>query len=201
MAKDKKDRKGANIVTPEQFADRIVKVIALADPELVLLKGHLLVEQALQHAAMIRLRARRENVPRFAFATLVDIVFVAEPAHRRARVVWFNNLRNALAHEYDALDDPAVARQINAYGLSWPKSTSDRAQVLKAIVEYTALVVYIAEQHSQLPPITASAVSDYRNLLEDAKVAEQEIAQFEAAFTANDIEWFRRYPESLKRPE
>jgi hypothetical protein len=142
------------------------------------LKGHLLVEHLLVRAAGVRLRVADPDVPRFGFAALMDIAFVAASHDRRSRVVWFNNLRNSIAHEYEAFDEPNFASHIKKFGVVWPEFRHDRAQILKALIEYVALLVWVTGEQSQSPPIREEG-PQYLQLLADIKHAEKEIAQFE----------------------
>ena len=48
---------------------------AVRDPELVLLKGHLLLERCLVAVLAARLRCAEGNVPNLRFGTLIDLGF------------------------------------------------------------------------------------------------------------------------------
>jgi hypothetical protein len=174
------------------------RMMFLADPELVLLKGHLLVEQLLYSSAAIRLRIRNDaDVPRIPFGTLIDIAFVGINPDRRKKVVWYNNLRNDLAHEFDALESASFATDVKLFGPTWPTALAQRSALLKCITDYVCKIVFRHAQEHQLPPappIMPHKVKDFMDLLAMAKDVEDEIVELEKSLAS------RRVPQAYANP-
>jgi hypothetical protein len=105
---------------------------SVRDPELVLLKGHLLLERCLVAVVAARLRCAEENVPNLKFGALVDLGF-SDPEDRKA-LIWLNDLRNAVAHEFGALDTPRFEKLIQRFDLPWPTGTLERCMVLEQLL-------------------------------------------------------------------
>jgi uncharacterized protein YutE (UPF0331/DUF86 family) len=115
------------------------EVLSLADAELMLLKAHLLVERVLVAATGVRLRENDdEQVPKLPFGTLVDLA-AADDGERKT-LIWFNDLRNALAHEFHALDGAEFQKTISLFGVSWPSDAEARTRVMFALVHVVILV-------------------------------------------------------------
>jgi hypothetical protein len=102
------------------------------DPEMLLLKGHLIVERLLVAAVARRLGCDEIAVPRLSFATLID--FVLTDDDERRRTIWFNDLRNSLAHEFDALENAEFRAIIARFKLPWPSGPLERCIVLEHVV-------------------------------------------------------------------
>ena len=111
------------------FADELR---ASRDPELVLLKGHIGVERWLVAAVAGRLRTVEAEVPGLKFSALVDIAF--KNSDDRKPFIWLNDLRNAAAHEFNALDTPQFSSVLGRFGLPWPKGPLERCIVLEQLL-------------------------------------------------------------------
>jgi hypothetical protein len=153
----------------------------LTDPELVLLKGQLLLEQILYFSAAVRLRAHDDQLPKMPFGTLLDIAFIGVDPERRKRVLWYNDLRNSLAHEFNALESVAFASIIGRFGIAWPSAASERTGLLKCLTDYTCKIAFRHSSDHHLPPISPEGVESFMNLLDDAREIDLEIAQIEAS--------------------
>jgi hypothetical protein len=123
------------------------------EPELVLLNGHLLIERMLVAIAGVRLKCDQTEVPRFGFRHLVQLAFRRGDDSRH--VNWLNELRNALAHQFDALESRKFEELVQCFDFDWPSGARDRAVVIQLIVhevEHCLLRRMIDEiEHDALP--------------------------------------------------
>jgi hypothetical protein len=159
----------------------------LSDPELVLLKGQLLLEQILYFSAAVRLRAHDDQLPKIPFGTLVDIAFIGVDPERRKRVLWYNDLRNSLAHEFNALESVAFAGIVRRFGIGWPITTPERSGLLKCLTDYTCKIAFRHSSDHHLPPISPDGVESFMNLLHDAREIDREIAEAEASLASGVV--------------
>jgi hypothetical protein len=146
---------------------------------------------------MMFLTRNDADVPRIPFGTLIDIAFAGLNPERRKKVVWYNNLRNDLAHEFDALEASTFAADIKLFGPRWPKPQAQRAALLKCITDYVCKIVFRHAQEHQLPPappIMPHKVKDFMDLLAMAKEVENEIVELEKSLAAGSV------PENYLNP-
>jgi hypothetical protein len=186
-----KTRKAVKVGT-EEWVEHFNRMMWLRDPELVLLKGHLLIEQMLYHAAAIRLRIREDaDVPKMPIGTLIDIAFIGVDPERRKRVLWFNNLRNDLAHEFRPLESAAFRQTVTLFGATaWPSSDAERAGLLKCLTDYVCKIVFRHAQDHQLPPAfppSRADAEDFMDILEMARDLDREITDIERSLGAGVI--------------
>jgi hypothetical protein len=196
-----KTRKTVKIPT-SHWSRHFDRMMFLTDPEVILLKGHLLVEQHLYFAAAIRLRIRNDaDIPAIPFGTLIDIVFAGINPERRKKVVWFNSLRNELAHEFDALESHSFAAAVKLFGAVWPNTSAERAGLLKCLTDYVCKIVFRHAQDHQLgpaPPVTEAKVKDFMKILAMAREVEQEIVELENSIAAGVIPQAYINPQPIK---
>lgn len=186
-----KARKPVKVGT-EEWVQHFNRMMWLSDPELVLLKGHLLVEQMLYHPAAVRLRIRDDaDIPKMPIGTLIDIAFIGVDPERRKRVLWFNTLRNDLAHEFNPLESAAFRQTVTLFGATpWPSDDTERAGLLKCLTDYVCKIVFRHAQDHQLPPAFPPSRADakeFMGILEMAKDLDLEIAEIETSLSAGVI--------------
>jgi hypothetical protein len=99
--KEKRSRKTGPPPPPPFGAIREVleNLSSLTDPELIVLKGQIAVEQMLYRAGSRALRRRPGELPPQKYGTLVDFAFEADWAEARKRTIWLNDARNIVAHQ------------------------------------------------------------------------------------------------------
>jgi hypothetical protein len=112
------------------------RVVEVREPELVLLHGHFLAERLLVEIVAQRLNSTDKEVPRVSISTLVQLAFVDD--EQKKPVLWLNDLRNALAHEFDAFETKRFTDLVRCFDFEWPRGNLERAAVLQLIV-YDAL--------------------------------------------------------------
>jgi hypothetical protein len=116
------------------------RVRGLRDAELVLLNGHLLVERVLVASVAARLRCKEYEVPKqMQFSMKARLAPCSE--EERERILQFNKLRNALVHEFGALDTEVFSKGVNSFELPWPDGSLERAAVLELITWYILQIV------------------------------------------------------------
>lgn len=179
-------------VGTEEWVHHFNRMMWLNDPELVLLKGHLLVEQMLYHAAAIRLRIREDaDVPKMPIGTLIDIAFIGVNPERRKRVLWFNSLRNDLAHEFNPLESTAFRKTVAQFGATeWPSSDAERSGLLKCLTDYVCKIVFRHAQDHQFPPAFPPSTADEKEFIELLAMAndlDREIGEIENSLRAGVI--------------
>jgi len=187
MSKSRKSTK----LPSDDWVQHFNRMMWLTDPELVLLRGHLLVEQMLYNSAAIRLRILEDvDVPKMPFGTLIDIAFVGVDPERRKRVVWFNNLRNDLAHDFNPLESSTFRETVNQFGASWPSTDAERTALLKCLTDYVCKIVFRHAQDHQLPPAfppSRTDATEFMNLLAMAEQIDREILEIENSLRAGII--------------
>ena len=124
----------------EELMDLVRDLQNFRDPELVLLKGHMLVERQLTAAVAARLRVEDEHVPRAGFATIAE--FAMQHAPERQEVLWLNSLRNVAAHEYHGLKDAQFEKLVACYGLPWPTGVMERCAIMQIVVNRAFWIAY-----------------------------------------------------------
>jgi hypothetical protein len=125
----------------EEIGKHVERIFEIDDCELLLLKAHLLIERILVAAAAARLRENdHEAVPKMSFSTLIDLA--TDEDDKRRPLIWFNELRNSLAHEFDALDGEEFRRRAERFEVRWPRGFRARLTVLRAIVNYVMLLAW-----------------------------------------------------------
>lgn len=120
------------------------KLLRLEDPQLILLKGHMLAEQQLTHTVADRLRIRptelRSIMP---FGVAVDIVFAGHDSEiSRSRVLWFNDLRNRLAHDFDVDMSPGFHEVLRRYGCAWPSAVTEQKDLAMALTFLVMAILF-----------------------------------------------------------
>jgi len=155
----------------EEIGTCVQRVFEQTDCELMLLKGHLLIERVLVATAAARLREDdHEAVPKMSFSTLIDLASTKD--EKRKALIWFNDLRNALAHEFNAIDGEEFRQKVQCFGVKWPKAERARLDVLKALVNYVMLIsweTYLDHSTNQLTLERAPTLSeDAKPFLEKA---------------------------------
>ena len=125
----------------EQFNKFALQLAAIKDPEMVLLKAHMLVERVLVQVLAARLREPdAENVPRLPFDRLADLAI--RKAEERRPFIWFNELRNALAHEFDALGGKAFTRAIGKFEVGWTSLPDERRELIGVLADLMLLLAW-----------------------------------------------------------
>lgn len=106
----------------DRLLDLSKKHLTTDNPELLTLKGHVLVEVALAHLLAERLESHETDLPGLTFAELARVALagLAGPTADRLRnaTVLLNNLRNDLAHELEAATLDDRMRDIASIGYS-----------------------------------------------------------------------------------
>jgi len=126
-------------VSGSKLAELLNQLTALKEPEIVLIKAHMLVERVLIEALAARLRTAGGSVPRLPYGVLVDLA--ARPESRK-KLVWFNELRNAMAHEFDPLEKASFTSSLAKFGIRWPKNARLRLSIAKALGEYVVVLAW-----------------------------------------------------------
>lgn len=108
------------------------RVHDLRDGELVLLNGHLLIERVLVAAVAARLRCQEHDLPQMAFAMKARLTRCTDA--EREKILWLNRLRNALVHEFGALNTKSFASTVVLFEFPWPDGQLERAATLELIV-------------------------------------------------------------------
>ncbi len=158
---------------------QMVRVLdKIEDPELVVLKTHMLVERLLVSAAASRLLASHEDVPRFGFATLVELV--SENATRKVLFAW-NDMRNALAHEFAGTESDAFRKAFARLDTAWPL---DCPTVLQSkLIHAAATVVLTAAMQCYLTQTTYALLRPPSPEASDSAAATfQQLKSIQAAF-------------------
>src|SRR5579884_3515154 len=124
----------------DELNELVDELKKLRDAELVLLRGHMLVERQLTAAVAVRLKIQDDEVPRLGFAALAELA-VQEPAERK-QVLWLNGLRNVAAHEYHGLDSKQFRDLVSCFGLPWPSGSLERCLVMHMIVQHVFWVAW-----------------------------------------------------------
>ncbi len=119
------------VVSPRAF-DFVDDLRALRDPELVLLKGHVVLEQFLVAVVAARLNTVEDEVPGLKFGALVDLAF--KNSEERKYLIWLNELRNVAAHKFNALDSLQFSAVLQRFDLPWPKGNLERCILLEQLL-------------------------------------------------------------------
>jgi hypothetical protein len=164
-----------------------VQLSELRDGELLLLKAHMLVERLLAAVLSARLREPDlENVPRLSIQGLIDLTTRADDD--RKRFIWFNDLRNTLAHEFDPMDGAAFKKKIELLGMPWPTGTSARHSVL-ALLSHDILLLawqrYFDELANQMTLERAPKLSEGGNFALTSGMRIHELREASAASLAD----------------
>jgi hypothetical protein len=142
--------------------DELETLAALRDPELVLLKGHLLVERVLIALVALRTAMLDVDIPKLSFPSLVSLAcapFTDARVHGdivltnewQRKLLWVNELRNRLAHELHALDSPEFSSVVRRFGLPWPDGTMERCLVLEWVVRHAHDLAYYSYASQRYP--------------------------------------------------
>lgn len=112
------------------------------DPEVVLLRGHLAVERTLAEAVAARLHVPVGKLPGLGFQALARLSTSDEAEQQE--LTWFNELRNCMAHELDALNSSGFRTLVGHFSVPWPSGPLERSITLELIAKklfYAALAV------------------------------------------------------------
>ncbi len=162
----------------------------ISDPELVLLKAHLLVERVLVAALVIRLDKKDDDrTPRVGFGALVELATRRD--EDRAPLRSFNELRNALAHELDGTDSSAFRAAMGRLGVLWPDGKDARlttAHLVATVMIQRAFLHYLQETYEETRRQEPPDYPEFEEMEEqDAELERirQDIADLEAQFTVH----------------
>jgi hypothetical protein len=112
-----------------QFADELR---LMRDPELLLLKGHVLVQRFLVAVVAARLNCGETAVPGLKFGVLTQLAF--DESEERNPFLWLNDLRNSVAHQFQSLESRNFAEVISRFRLPWPGGALERCILLEQIL-------------------------------------------------------------------
>lgn len=129
---------------------------SLDDAELLLLKGHVIVERMLYGVVAARLGCDDDELPKLSYSGLVKLAFAphvdnreprsmfrdADAAVERKRLGWVNELRNVVAHEFRPMESQRFKEIIERFGVPWPDDSLSRCLVVDWIVERAYWFVY-----------------------------------------------------------
>lgn len=115
------------------------QLTALKDSELVLIKAHMVVERVLTEALAARLRTTADSVPRLSYGVLVDLA--VRPASRK-ELIWFNDLRNQMAHEFNPLEKDGFTSILAKFEITWPKNAGLRLAITGALGQYVLVLAW-----------------------------------------------------------
>jgi hypothetical protein len=156
----------------DQMLDRVRE---LREPELVLLNGHLLIERMMTEVAAVRLRCADTDVPRLSFRSLMQLAFRNETTAKP--VTWLNEMRNAMSHQFNALESEQFAELVARFHFPWPAGALDRATVLQLIVYDAESVLFrrmLEEIERDAEPYFIDWDEDqHQNLIETANLASE----------------------------
>jgi hypothetical protein len=120
------------MLTREEVHELMFSLRDLKDPELLILKGQMLVERLLVGVLAARLKTDDKKIPRLGFGSLTDLA--TDDLDDRRKLTWLNDLRNNLAHEFHALNAEPFETLIRRFKLPWPAGQVERYVVLQIIV-------------------------------------------------------------------
>jgi PHD/YefM family antitoxin component YafN of YafNO toxin-antitoxin module len=136
------NKRSRHAVDLDNFTKYTTQLSSIQDPELVLLKAHMLVERVLVQVLAARLREPDvETVPRLSFGSVVDLA-IRRPEDRN-QFLWLNELRNALAHEFNGVEGAAFTSAIKKFGLEWPTDAKEQRAVVVTLADYVLLLAWL----------------------------------------------------------
>lgn len=141
----------------EEFQDHLQSLDDLHTPELITIKGHLLLEAALYRVLAVRLGVSESDLPRLGFPVLADLALVGQKESKdvKGRALLLNNIRNEFAHQLTPLDQERRMRELVTLSIesrTWPTEQALQARVYAETVKELVTLTILTGVILELPP-------------------------------------------------
>lgn len=178
----------SSLLDPSDLASFTKQFAGLSDPDLILLKSHMLVERLLFAALMTRLgKQLNDRVPKIGFGNVIELVVSAENDLKPLRC--FNGMRNALAHELQGSDSSSFQAAAARMGVLWPTDGEERVTTARLVANAMlcrAFTHYLEETYKQLrsdaPGLEWEEIEEQDAAIDRLRA---DIADLEAQFTTH----------------